>query len=589
MARPERALSVVDLALERTVGTVPPTVAGGAELPADDVELDDQLEALMRTLPDLAPAAKARLLRELGPHLARVLPRDSEIQRRNIVASFAREAARREAEAWPAPDELPGLPPVPSWNDALLPEALRPWLADVAERAQCPPEYAAAAAVVALASVIGRGCAIRPKRRDDWTVVPNVWGAVVGPPSSMKTPALREAMRPVLTLAAETSKRYAAQQYERDALEAERAALKDEMRKLARAGEDPVSLRDRYEALESRATSHAERRYVVYDTTAEKLGEILGSSPRGVLLHRDELVGWLASLDRIGHECDRALYLEAWNGDGSFVFDRIARGTVQIDAACVSIIGGIQPGPLARYLRAALDGGAGADGLMQRFQLLVYPDPPRAWRNVDRWPDTAARDRALEVFRRLADFGPGDIDADATDSIPFLRFSNDAQEFFDAWRAELETRLRAGVEHEALEAHLAKYRSLMPSLALIFALVDEGHGPVNLHAAQRAAAWTELLETHARRLYATVVQADVGAARALLAKLRAGKLVSPFSPRDVYRHEWSGLADAQTVDAALALLEQYGWVRMETVRAGAAGGRPSIAVTVHPSIVESTR
>src|SRR6185436_7121335 len=77
--------------------------------------------------------------------------------------------------AWVEPHALPDeLSPVPDFDDRLLPEALRPWLADVAERTQCPPEYAAAAALVALASVIGRGCAIRPKRHDDWTVVPNL-------------------------------------------------------------------------------------------------------------------------------------------------------------------------------------------------------------------------------------------------------------------------------------------------------------------------------------------------------------------------------------------------------------------------------
>jgi putative DNA primase/helicase len=52
------------------------------------------------------------------------------------------------------------------------------------------------------------------------------------------------------------------------------------------------------------------------------------------------------------------------------------------------------------YLGAALKGGAGDDGLVQRFQLAVYPDVSRRWRNVDRWPDTQARQRAWEVFQK---------------------------------------------------------------------------------------------------------------------------------------------------------------------------------------------
>ena len=38
---------------------------------------------------------------------------------------------------------------------------------------------------------------------------------------------------------------------------------------------------------------------------------------------------------RDGQGCDRAFYLEAWNGTGSFVYDRIMRGTTFIESALV--------------------------------------------------------------------------------------------------------------------------------------------------------------------------------------------------------------------------------------------------------------
>jgi len=100
-------------------------------------------------------------------------------------------------------------------------------------------------------------------------------------------------------------------------------------------------------------------RYIVNDSTVEKLGELLNQNQNGLLLHRDEIIGWFRTLDREGHENDRAFYLEAWNGSGSYTYDRIGRGTLHINAACVSILGGIQPGPVTDYLRAAVKGGAG--------------------------------------------------------------------------------------------------------------------------------------------------------------------------------------------------------------------------------------
>jgi hypothetical protein len=93
---------------------------------------------------------------------------------------------------------------------------------------------------------------------------------------------------------------------------------------------------------------------------------------------------------------------------------------------------------------------------------------------VDRWPDVEAKNRAYEVFRRLDALNPKNLGAHGKDEegIPAVRFTEDAQEVFDQWRDELEVRLRSTELPPALESHLAKYRSLMPSLALIFQLIE---------------------------------------------------------------------------------------------------------------------
>ena len=78
---------------------------------------------------------------------------------------------------WPDPIPLPDvLPVVEPFEAALLPDAFRPWVEDIADRMQCPLDFVAVGAMVALSAVVGRQVAIRPKRRDDWTVVPNLWG-----------------------------------------------------------------------------------------------------------------------------------------------------------------------------------------------------------------------------------------------------------------------------------------------------------------------------------------------------------------------------------------------------------------------------
>src|SRR5215510_3654890 len=120
-----------------------------------------------------------------------------------------RATATARFGSWPKPQSVPGgRPPVPPFNAALLPEALAPWVADVAERVQCPPDFVAVGVLVAAAAVIGRKVAIRPKRQDDWAVVPNLWGLAVGPPGLMKSPALAEALRPLSRLVSDAHAQY---------------------------------------------------------------------------------------------------------------------------------------------------------------------------------------------------------------------------------------------------------------------------------------------------------------------------------------------------------------------------------------------
>src|SRR6266851_3820533 len=111
---------------------------------------------------------------------------------------------------WPEPQPVPqGRPPVPPFSLALLPGALAPWVADIADRVQCPPDFVAVGVMVAAAAVIGRQVAIRPKRQDDWAVVPNLWGLAVGAPGSLKSPALAEALRPLRRLITDAQARWA--------------------------------------------------------------------------------------------------------------------------------------------------------------------------------------------------------------------------------------------------------------------------------------------------------------------------------------------------------------------------------------------
>ena len=475
---------------------------------------------------------------------------------------------------WEDPLPLPqGMPQVAGFDEKLLPDATKRWILDIADRMQIPPDFSAAASMVVMSSLIGRRCGIFPKAMDNWLVVPNLWGAIIGRPSLLKSPAISEVMKPLnrLVSASQDNFQNANDNYERMKLikEAQKTFLKDGLKNEARKKGATTQSLDQFILSKQQEVDNQgppiERRYRTEDGTVAKIGELLKQNPDGILIHRDELIGWLKSLDRYGHEGDRAFYLESWNGTGSFTVDRIERGTLHIPALCLSILGGIQPGPLSTYVYQAVSGGCGDDGLIQRFQMSVWPDVPSNWKNVDRWPDTNAQKRACLIFDRLTHLiVPNDERAE----IPAIRFDDEGQEVFNDWRAQLENKVHLESLSPALESHLAKYRSLMPSIALILYLTDavDRELPitkVGKEYALRAAMWCDYLETHAYRIYNTAQNPTMESARELLKHIQKGDVVDGFSTRDVYRKQWSKLTSPEEAQRAVDVLKEYGWIQPE--------------------------
>jgi putative DNA primase/helicase len=486
-----------------------------------------------------------------------------------------------EGADWPEPEPLGrDLCPVPPFDPDLLPEAFRKHVSDVAERMQVPIDLPAVSAILCLAGVVKRRAAIQPKRADNaWVVTPNGWGGIIAPPGQMKSNVLGTFTEHLARIETRWRVEWESEVEGYEIWEQERAlreqAWKEQFKAAVKVGR-PAPVRPD----ESRAKPVL-RRLVANDPTFEALHSTLSDNPAGVLLVRDELSGWLATLDKPGREGERQFYLEAWNGDKPFTVDRIGRGTIHVPALCLSVVGGIQPGRLRQYLADAIKDGPGNDGLFQRLQLLVWPDFPKTWRLVDRSPDRAAAERAAQVFERLAEL--------PVDEPLRLKFGDAAQELFYVWWSELEAKIRSGDLHPALVAHLSKYRSLMPSLGLLFELAD-GAGntaaisDVSLEHAGQGAAWCDFLEAHARRIYGCIVSAELHSARELADKLRKGKLPSKFTTRDVYFKGWSGLTTPDEARAALRILEDAGWVRPAAGEDGR--GRPSERWEVNPQIKE---
>ncbi|HAR76568.1 MAG TPA: hypothetical protein DCR60_10265 [Psychrobacter sp.] len=530
------------------------------------------------------------------------------------------------ADAWADPKPINHtLPPVTSITSNMLPEPLYNYAINTAERLGVPIEFVAVPLVVALGSVIGTKVAIMPKRYDNWDIVPNLWGAVIGKPSSKKSPSITEAMKPIDNLVSKARADYELnkQEHETQKLinDSKAKIAEKELKKLADTlasqtndddGKDKVTDDDLRQKAAFIADSKKQdesipipRRHMVGNITMEKLGEIENQNNNGVLQFRDELSGFLASLEKDSEQEQRAFYLSGFNGTGSEMVDRIGRGSLFIENHCLSVMGGIQPDKLEMYLEQTMR-GLGNDGLMQRFQMMVYPDPLPRRKEKDIAVDRESRDAVYELFiaadglfeGKLASYGANE--SNEYYKRPYFRFADDAYKVFMNWYDALQAKAD-DTEHEVIAQHLLKYGRLIPALALIFHLVDcieigSRLGGVSLNALRAAIAWGDMLETHMLRVYSCITD-NSHLKASLLSKKILEMLKKPsdktdktdwishgFTARSLKRKNWKGLTDDNAVQTALDVLIEYDWLDYKEVKTTGQGGRPTERYWINPKL-----
>lgn len=516
------------------------------------------------------------------------------------------------------------LPPVKTLTSNMMPKLLWDYASNSAERLSVPIEYVLMPLMVSLGSLIGSKLSIYPKMYDNWEVVPNFYGAIVGNPSSKKSPSLSEGLKPISHLVALAKDKYNEDKLEHDTqkelnkhmTKAAEKQLSDLAKKLATQADDDTEISQ--DDLKAKAQELAEakqsdelipeiKRYVTDDGTIESIGELESKHKNGMLVKRDELTGWLASLESESNQQSRSFYLEGFNGLGSFQVDRIGRGSVFIDTHCLSVIGGIQPDKLEYYLSKTMK-GLGNDGLIQRFQLMVYPDPLPNSKERDLPPDKQSRDALYNFFETIDSMQLGDFMRYGANPIddyhkrPYYRFTDEAYQVFMNWYDALKIRANEA-EHSIIAEHLIKYAKTVPSLALVFHLVDciehgTSLGAVNMNTLRAALSWCEALESHMMRIYSTVTDsANIKAsylADKIMKMVRKGTdktdttdwIERGFTARQLIRKGWKGLNDADDILNALEVLIEHNWLSWQVVPSTGQGGRPTERYYINSRLTE---
>lgn len=395
----------------------------------------------------------------------------------------------------------------------VLPPVLRAYVLDRAEVMGADAGALAWACLSACSAAIDGNMRIKMKRWDNWHVPPSVWVALVGHSSSKKTPIFQ-----------------AAWQY----LEKRQSLLLK-----AHAEETKVWLKgDKKEENKPQPPT----RYVTHDATMEKVQEILSGQSRGIGMLRDELAGFVGSLEKYsggkGSSADRAFFLQSYNG-GAHVVDRVGRGTTFVENLLVTICGGIQPDRLSQF------GNLTDDGLWQRFIPIITES---GGMGVDRPATEATRHYELLIdslidhpIQMTAEFGVGaheireDLERElhhlemlAPMGIRFASFTGKLIGVFGRLSVVL-SHIAGGISPHivgrdvALAAKTLILQSIIPHAARVYMAM--GDGAASLEATQSIAGF--VLAKGKERLTAGALARDVRVCRGLRVQ-EVQAMVSPL-------------------------------------------------------------
>jgi hypothetical protein len=265
------------------------------------------------------------------------------------------------------------------------------WVEHTAEAAAAPPDYVVAPLLALVSALIGN--ARWAAASDGWSEPPHLWLCGVGDSGTSKSPAADVLLREVLPelerlMLGDFPDRLADWRKNEELRKAAAEQWKADVRTAQKQGQPPPAPPTELSDPEPQAPRLRQN-----DVTIERLASILATAcPKGLVVTRDELAGWIASMTAY-NEAGRSFWVEAYGGRPYRVERQKHPEPISIPSLVVAVYGTTQPDKLA-VLAASPD-----DGLFSRI-LWSWPDP-LAFRLGKRAPGIEWATEALDRLRML--------------------------------------------------------------------------------------------------------------------------------------------------------------------------------------------
>lgn len=408
-------------------------------------------------------------------------------------------------------------PPPPAFPVERLPEAWRPWV-EAQAHGLAGADYLAQGLLGAVAAVCGTR--IVADVTSHWREPLVLWQALVGEPSTGKTPALVLARRLV-------------------------------------------------EAVDPEAGSWT--RLAQIDPSLDMLARRAKGRAAGVTLWCDDLAGWLADNSRSG---DRRLALAGWAADAAHVPDRSDYMSMEVDRFPLCIVGTLQADRLTEFLNGDID------GIASRF-LYAWPVPRI---DVVLGGPCADGKAVCALLRRLAGvagsqetphplpFLSGALERLQAIVPPLRAFMRDRDGLESAWIGKA----------PGVIVRLAGLLCLMDWAQQTNAQPPDG--VEERHVEQAHAVWSGYFWPHAQAVFGSCGTTVADRRTRRVARWLRRMRPAAVSREEIRREALCQTVDADTAEDLIERLQRYGALRPVPAQGSAGGGPRKRRWAVNPEL-----
>lgn len=448
------------------------------------------------------------------------------------------------------------------------PPKIKRYISKKAKMVGVPEDFVGVFMIVAIGSLLSHRT--MPTIADGYSDRTKLWGFLVAPPGTGKTPAMED----ILNTLEQIENKWIEKHRESEARheinqEINQSKMKGLLEKAKKERHNDDIIKELTQLkVETEKNVFKRVRCIVRDATVEKMQQIMEEVSNCPIWFRDEIISILRRADSGSGGDNRQSLLESYSNKGYTTIERVYKQDKKPrkSSANFSIFGSMQPDVASEFVSSEVSKN---DGMLLRFMAVCWPatEDFEAASKAQEFglSDACERQEILDLFLQVFEGDLG-LPAGTNEELEGMRFEKEAADIFGRWSSWNKERY-TNEKNNLLQNYYSKLSSFLIKLSAIAQMCLTGRSPVTEVAMKIGVRWMEYFESHALKLYLQKTNRHYRKSLELANRIVTDQVES-FRISDLQERLIPEIDNKEDHFNILRILIEMNWIRRESDKVG---------------------